>query len=317
MWQFYLEQFGKPMPVDVWNMHVYVLPEAELDGTPNGIANVALGTDPALAKRGPGTDSSMCAADEIYCYAEHDSRPLFRDQVRAMRRWMLDHGQRQKPLILTEFSIILPCRYPELADSTGSCDFWDEFGNDFDEQRVQEWLETTTTYLENAISDLVTMGNDQLTPLGQQYQLLANNMPIHANLSAVIDPVTADTTTEGGTVDVTLWASVANNGSVPVDSAFEVTFYADSGLTQVIGQQEVPAPGPSSPGLADCALRTVPVSVTWPSLSAGLHPFWVELDSQNNIDEGTPPEYAGENDNVISSFVLVNPQRVSLPRIGR
>ena len=72
------------------------------------IANVALGTDPSLAKRGPGLNSAQCDLDEIYCYAEHDDRLIFEQQVRAMRRWMFDHGQSRRPLILSEFSILYP-----------------------------------------------------------------------------------------------------------------------------------------------------------------------------------------------------------------
>jgi hypothetical protein len=45
MCQAYEEQFGGPVAVDAWNMHLYILPKAGMDGVPNGIANVALGTD--------------------------------------------------------------------------------------------------------------------------------------------------------------------------------------------------------------------------------------------------------------------------------
>ena len=47
VWNEYFRRYGTPMPVDVWNMHVYVLPEVEADGiTPNGIANIPVGVDP-------------------------------------------------------------------------------------------------------------------------------------------------------------------------------------------------------------------------------------------------------------------------------
>jgi len=218
MWQSYLDQFNETMPVDVWNMHIYILPEAELSGAPNGIANVALGTDPALAKRGPGANKSQCALDDIYCYAEHDSMAIFDEQVRAMRRWMFDHGQQNKPLILSEFSILYPCLDP---DAHGNCGYLrDEFGNDFDERRVKNWLAATTTYLESAsdpvlgypadnhrlvqqwawfsinneggpgdVSDLVrksTSGTlEDLTPIGQKLRDFAATIPSYVNLRPI------------------------------------------------------------------------------------------------------------------------------------
>jgi hypothetical protein len=244
---------------------------------------------------------------------------------------------------LSEYSILYPCLDP---DPQGNCLYLqDEKGNDFDQQRVQDWLVATTTFLESAtdsrignpldggrlvqqwawfsinnaggvgdVSDLVDFAeaDDRLTALGQQYQVLAANLAAYVNLTpAGVPAMTAETAIQGGTVDVPLRANIVNNGSVPVTGAFQVTFYADSALTQIIGQAEVAAPDANDPVLANCALRTVPVSVSWPGLAAGMHPFWVELDSQQDVEEST------EDDNVTSSFVLVNPRRVSLPNISR
>ncbi|HET6446277.1 MAG TPA: hypothetical protein VFI27_17045, partial [candidate division Zixibacteria bacterium] len=50
MWNTYADLFGTAMPVDVWNMHIYILPEVNRAGQPNSIANVALGTDPSLGR---------------------------------------------------------------------------------------------------------------------------------------------------------------------------------------------------------------------------------------------------------------------------
>jgi len=95
-----------------------------------------------------------------------------------------------------------------------------------------------------------------------------------------------------------------------------VTFYADSQLTQVIGQVEIPGPSSANIGLPGCALNTVPVSVTWTGLDSGSHPYWVKVDSENVIDEGGAPQ-EGENDNVAAGVVLVDPQRFWLPITGR
>ena len=64
VWNTYMQEFGTPMPVDMWTMHLYILPEVQLqpDGSidANGIANVALGTNKALGKReSNGTAASL------------------------------------------------------------------------------------------------------------------------------------------------------------------------------------------------------------------------------------------------------------------
>ncbi|MEJ2750083.1 MAG: hypothetical protein P8183_19580, partial [Anaerolineae bacterium] len=51
MWDTYLALYNEPMPVDVWNMHGYILSVKAPDGSV-GPARVALGTDPALAVLG-------------------------------------------------------------------------------------------------------------------------------------------------------------------------------------------------------------------------------------------------------------------------
>ena len=125
------------MPVDVWNMHIYVLPEVESNGqTPNSIANVALGTDPTLGKRGSGGNWQQCADPDVYCFAEHDDLTIFGEQVVAMRQWMKNHGQQQKPLILSEFSILYP-----YVDDGDSCYIQDEFGNCFTPERVTSFMD--------------------------------------------------------------------------------------------------------------------------------------------------------------------------------
>lgn len=337
MWESYQDQFGEPMPVDVWNMHIYVLPEANLDGTPNGIANIALGTDPSLAKRGPGINGAQCLQEDIYCYAEHDNVDIFEDQARAMRRWMFEHGQSKKPLILSEFSILYPCDDPNGLD----CDYLrDEFGNDFDKQRVQNYLDATTTWLQNAtdwiignpldggrlvqqwtwfsisattmvgdVSDLVRSDGGSLvglTDLGWRYRNKAINAPIYLNLTlAPLIPVVAETS-GNGSVDVMLSAEVGNSGSIEHRAGFSVTFYADSGLTQVIGQAQVPAPAADEPGLRGCATGKVDVSTTWSGLSSGLHPFWVKIAGQ-----GAGPE------DVAKGFVLVDPEHAWFPIFRR
>lgn len=52
---------------------------------------------------------------------------VFDEQIRDMRQWMKDHGQQDKPLLLTEFSVL----YPYIQDPGGTCFVQDEYGQCF------------------------------------------------------------------------------------------------------------------------------------------------------------------------------------------
>src|SRR5690606_37943628 len=84
VWQSYIDQFGPPMPVDVWTFHVYILPEAKLNEQGDIVganASIAVGTncylnrnlaDCAHIKWESGGNASLCAQASVYCFAEHD-----------------------------------------------------------------------------------------------------------------------------------------------------------------------------------------------------------------------------------------------------
>ncbi len=143
VWNTFRALYGVDMPVDVWNMHLYVLPEARSNGQPNGVANIAVGTDPTLAVRESGGIASLCQAANVYCWAEHDSMSAFAGQVVAMRQWMKAHGQQQKPLIISEYSLL----YPYELDA-GGCYLQDEYGKCFTPDRVVKFLNASMSYLE-------------------------------------------------------------------------------------------------------------------------------------------------------------------------
>lgn len=47
-------------------MHFDILAEVDTARDPNNIANVALGTDPSIGKRGSGGDPTQCPLDDVY-----------------------------------------------------------------------------------------------------------------------------------------------------------------------------------------------------------------------------------------------------------
>lgn len=334
MWYAYRYYYGRNMPVDVWNMHLYILPEVNPSGQPNGIANVALGTDPALGRRESGGNGNLCPQEEVYCVAEHDDINVFHEQIVDMRTWMLENGERDKPLILSEFSILYP-----YEDDGPTCYQEDEFGNCFTPQRVTNFLNSSFNYLKNAtdpnlgypkdgnrliqqalwfsvnnqagvgnVSDLIR--NNAITQVGQAYKNFVAAQPVNKNL--FVDNVNVPVVNTGGngTANAKLTVIMRNNGNAAPGNYF-VTFYKDAALTQPIGTASVPAPGPSTAGMTGCARLTKPASVNWNNLSPGVHKFWVKIDSTNAIAE------TSENDNFGTGTVFVNAEQSFVPVVRR
>ena len=307
--------YARPIPVDVWNMHLYVLPEEP------GIANVALGTDPTLAY---GYDVD-CNKPNRYCYADHDDLTEFDRQVRWMRQWMKDHGQRDKPLLLSEFGLLYdegvtdetgrnftPARaatfltrtFDYLASATDA-----NIGMPHDGNRlVQQWVWFSLIHPDSVIgsvSDLVAATTPPtFTQVGQMFRANTTLRPIQANLVSRLTTTAALLLPIGqSSVTAMLSAEVVNNGNSLVTLPLTVTFYSDAALTQVIGSSMI------TPGVPGCARRGRPVSVPWSNRGVGVHTYWVKVDSSNSVPESS------ESDNATSGQVFVGRYGVYLPML--
>jgi len=86
----YQQQYGGPMPVDVWNVHNFVLRE----------------------ERGSwGVDIPPGIPDDrgvLYEVSDSGNLDAFKQQMVAFRRWMADRGFRNSPLIVSEYGILMP-----------------------------------------------------------------------------------------------------------------------------------------------------------------------------------------------------------------
>ncbi|MBK7180121.1 MAG: hypothetical protein IPH82_23545 [Chloroflexi bacterium] len=150
IWDAYLDRYNVPMPVDVWNMHLYIINEVLYNGAvgaaaiPVGFVPAAYPDIPLKRLSSPGANPDQeCPDPNVYCYAEHDDMSIFAEQVRDMRTWMKAHGQQNKPLILSEYSLL----WPYEIDPEG-CFLQDERGNCFTPARVSTFMRNTFDYLE-------------------------------------------------------------------------------------------------------------------------------------------------------------------------
>ena len=130
---YYQTAFGEAMPVDVWNIHNMILQEKRDDwgcGIPTGL-----------------TDD----IGRLYAISDNDNMSFFVQHIVDFRTWMRDRGQRDKPLIITEYGVLMPPLYGFTPDRVNAymdatfdyllaaCD--SELGCPADENRlVQRWL---------------------------------------------------------------------------------------------------------------------------------------------------------------------------------
>ena len=90
----YAKFYGAKMPVDVWNMHAFVLQEKA----------GSWGVDVP-----PGFEDTL--AGELWTVEDHDDLTLVEAQVRRMRAWLADQDEANKPLWITEYGILMPAEY--------------------------------------------------------------------------------------------------------------------------------------------------------------------------------------------------------------
>lgn len=160
MWNFYHKLYGKEMPVDIWNMHAFMLREER--------GSWGVNVPPGFSAELQG---------ELWDVEDHDNLALVEEQVRAMRKWMAERGQQNKPLWITEYGILMPADYGfdharVIRFMLGSFELFlnlrdAEFGYPLDDNRlVQRWNWYTARDSRYSAGNLFD-NYGQVTPVGQ------------------------------------------------------------------------------------------------------------------------------------------------------
>ncbi len=100
IWDAYKTKFGTDMPVDVWNTHVFILPE-KLD---EWGADIPVGIDETEGAYLFNVDEDSTLKHPV---SEYLNTQFIEEQVLMLRQWMKDRGQQEKPLIISEYGILL------------------------------------------------------------------------------------------------------------------------------------------------------------------------------------------------------------------
>jgi hypothetical protein len=172
--QAYEDEYEERMPVDVWNVHNYVLREKKwYEGCPD-----CWGCD--VPPGGPDEG-------KLYEIDEHDDLKIWTGHLVAMRQWMRDRGYRDRPLIVSEYGILMPKTYDYPP---------------FDHARVREFMLKTFDWMMKATDDTTGYPADgnRLVQAWSWYSLAEDDLEGYHDLvfhSHLYDPDTGDITPLG------------------------------------------------------------------------------------------------------------------------
>ena len=310
----YEAKFDVSMPIDVFNVHAYMIDEIKnMPGAdiPPGI-NATTGT--------------------LFTKPQHLDVNVFAGLMQSLRAWMNANGYRDVPLIVTEYGALYPLW------------FLDDFGlsqasiNNYI-SAVVGWANTATDAATGYRADnnrlvqqvaLFSLDDDSLFPPPTNdfrwgsflfrstapYTLTSTGAfyrdTIAAGLTAgvdltpyafVLDP-SVPIVTPPGTITVTFKARVSNTGNSSPPSGAVVRFYdTTAGGNVLLGEATLPV-------FTGCgAWREA--SVQWPNLAAGFHVLRVEVDPDGLLSE------TNESNNVVTLTVFIPTQAVFLPSVQR
>lgn len=302
----YQARYGQAMPVDVWNVHHYLLREADDWG--GGIP--------------PGTDTGLAIKYKI---EEHDMlEPHLTDPEKVgwkghlveMRRWMQSRGYQDRPLVITEYGILMPELYG--YDYTRVRNFmlatfdWmrtatdPEIGYPADGNRLLQawaWYSLNDPSFEgfDSWSHLFDPDSQSIMQLGQEYAAytaaLTDPYPGVVDLQPVAVWHTEPESQEDGSVAMTVMAQIHNAGGATAHNVL-VRFERD----------DSPA-GEVTLGNIDAG-HSKQTSITWQDLKRGeLHEVTVEAQPDGQDVECDP------YNNRLSVQMLVTDIQYYLPTV--
>jgi len=239
VWTLYQARYGRELPADLWNIHNFVLQEVPGDW-------------------GPDIPAGICAPwGALYSVSQHGSLAIFAEHVLAMRRWMAAHGQRDKPLVISEYGILFNeengfSLAKTRAFMQGSFDYLlsatdPDLGLPADGDRlVQQWLwysldDDAFTGWGTYWANLLNPDTGALTPVGQAWSAYVKPLFLPyvdvAPLALRMEPVGA-TVAPGSSVIAR--GFVANLGNTPISQPFTATLFAETnGVRQDLAVRQI------------------------------------------------------------------------------
>jgi hypothetical protein len=282
VWNAYLQAYGEEMPVDVWNVHNFILQERR----------GSWGCDIP-----PGIDAGV---GMTYGIGDHDNMTIFRQQIVDFRQWMADHGQRDRPLIVSEYGILfhdglgydyartrafMLATFDYFMNATDSSLGYAADGNrlvqrwawySLDDPSFEQTEYTTWSALYNPFPpyDIRQLGQDfgqYAQPLVTPYVDLVPTRLFHAASVEL---------TYGATVSIPLTVTVRNLGNVISGEPIRVEVWDGdpAGGGSLIGVDDLPAIPRRYAG--DGAAH-----VTWNTVITGTRTLWARVNPDGAVSE--------------------------------
>ena len=312
----YQTRYGAALPTDLWTVHGFILPECKDVGCWG-------------ASIPPGLDAFKDEGKR-YTVTDHGDIEIFKEHIIALRQWMAAHGYRDKPLIVSEYGILLsPYHgFPYSVVRTYMLNTFDFFLNTTDStigypadqnRLVQSW---SWFSLNSPAYDLSTRqgfnGNlfnpttRQIEPLGQDYAAYVTNVTkdyVDLNLAGM--QITPSSATSSTMPTVTVSAQLLNNGGRPAHQVtVQLWLNAMNRERTLLGQSIL------LPTLA-AGCTAIPIEFQWRPETLAIGTYTLSLEVQ--MDGSTPD--ANVNDNSVQQqfFRLEKPfsNFIYLPKITR
>jgi hypothetical protein len=287
----YQATYKQPMPVDVWNIHAFILNEVSCDYDPTNCwgADVPPGINAPYGIR--------------YDIQDNDSLVIFKQFIVDFRQWMADRGYQERPLIITEYGVLMPTDYgfpPSRVNAymNGTFDFLSTAtgptGFSADKGRlVQAWAWYSLAD-QNFNGWLYNSQTKARSPYGDNFAGYTALVAPAVNLTPI--KIWAEPVGGASMQTVTLVAEVSSNGNIAMPGGARVRFYRgdpDLGGTLIGSDQIIPA--------MDGCGAVAQAKVTWAGVPNGTTTVWVVVDPLNEIPEND------ETDNRLSIPITVGP----------
>lgn len=295
VWSAYERLYGVTMPVDVWNMHAFVLREVR----PGYGAACGQGGDDGEWGAGmpPGTPMNCGWWLGV---GDHARLDLVQDQVIRFRTWMRDHGQQNRQLVVSEYGILFPeelgYSYAVVRDfMLGTFDYFmtardPQLGYPADDYHLVQrwaWYSLDDTNFESAgttLSALINPETRQYTRLGLEFAAYAASKAQTCTPYVDLQPLRFQATTpapipygEAGGIRVEL--EVQNQGNTAASASTVRLWDGDpnSGGT-LLGSMALSAVPARYEGTA-----TVVFNSTLPA--SGVHRLTAQIDAEGQVAE--------------------------------
>jgi len=285
----YQSRYGQAMPVDVWNIHAFILNEVSCNYFPKDCwgADVPPGIDVPEGMR--------------YSIEDSDNLAIFKQFIVDFRQWMADRGYKERPLIITEYGLLYqyfpPTRvnaymnatFDYLSTAAGSTGYSADKGRlvqawawySLADQSFGGWLYDPQTLLRSVHGDNFVAYTSALAPV-------VNLAPVKIRT----EPVAGYRPDQ----QVRLVAQVSSTGNITMYGPSLIRFYAGDPAQggMPIGNDAVVL------ALNGCG-NTTDVAVIWNNPPMGASTVWAVVDPFNTTAE------SDETDNRLSAVVSVSP----------